>query len=939
MVSALFLDKASASSFSEVDHLTSPQVIHGRPYCFEAQGEEHRGSDPRRSTVQPSVERTEHTLVCRRSVNDVTFELLYGKAMKGELLAWQEFTMEEHRQRSASMQNLRKRRITSPEIRKDTEPIDSERPSVHPLATSDTLESIAPISLPVGGRITEDHIKLLHLISLYTKKAITADEKDEWMRRLPLLVLIYEITIAGSFDYDYAPVSEPIGRRIMYMNISQEGRDDIDDLREEGLINGLKLSSNDYQSITAYQKGGELLRSILDTEEKLEWVKKIEETIRDPITGNLLVVHWTGDVFHIRGDSGYTRESSITTPEDVSYVSSPYLPKMLRYDNDTAMTSNSHRLSEIAGCTSTIIDQELNEVIVLSDVKVMVCEWIPFGSNHIVAMNDKLGSTERVQGGLFTALVDDQPAGTKFAMEPGLTSVQILEFDYSMFLNFEADINFPEEEGVKQIEQFGVHVRDDGSVCYGLTIDGIMDRDKDRVSLDHLSRLLADVHQDSSTILESLLTSYQRRLIETLLGEDVNNRSKFNVIIAKKITPRMSCALYMDKEEHENELKQVIGDTHASYDINDTLLITAKNGIVIVTEDETPFENIILFYMSLMGRRIILDHFFARVFSLYEMLKETRTLILNHEKSPNSFQNIRTGVSEVSKQAILLQELLGYLTESFDEIQVPQSEEGTISHKYMTTLRVEKITRDLKRRTRDLKKNIHGIQNELGAQREMSDVIKEVNMLRLQEAMYANTKNLENVIRSNERASSSLEILQLVLSGTLAFEILDRLTGEWSVLDTWWGDQYIKQPLIEKPGAWFVINLLLWFCVAYGLKHLMEALTQRSTHVLIVRVKANVPINLSCLYQYLSTKMLQEEEVGVEDKMVIKKVSWSEEDENKWNGGTPMIELSFDEKHCYLLGFFIQVDKVNKNVNEGTIKEKMWKELTDAGVVDLTDVT
>jgi hypothetical protein len=58
-------------------------------------------------------------------------------------------------------------------------------------------------------------------------------------------------------------------------------------------------------------------------------------------------------------------------------------------------------------------------------------------------------------------------------------------------------------------------------------------------------------------------------------------------------------------------------------------------------------------------------------------------------------------------------------------------------------------------------------------------------MYRLQEAMYSNTKNLENVIRSNERASSSLEVLQIVLSGTLAFEILDRLTGEWSILDTW----------------------------------------------------------------------------------------------------------------------------------------------------------
>lgn len=44
-------------------------------------------------------------------------------------------------------------------------------------------------------------------------------------------------------------------------------------------------------------------------------------------------------------------------------------------------------------------------------VHLLVGEWIPFGANQIVALNDKLGSTERVKGGLFTALVDQNPSG------------------------------------------------------------------------------------------------------------------------------------------------------------------------------------------------------------------------------------------------------------------------------------------------------------------------------------------------------------------------------------------------------------------------------------------------------------------------------------------------------------------------------------------------
>lgn len=44
-----------------------------------------------------------------------------------------------------------------------------------------------------------------------------------------------------------------LGLKRVYLNISQEGRDDIDDLRELGLINGLKISTKGYQSITAFQ--------------------------------------------------------------------------------------------------------------------------------------------------------------------------------------------------------------------------------------------------------------------------------------------------------------------------------------------------------------------------------------------------------------------------------------------------------------------------------------------------------------------------------------------------------------------------------------------------------------------------------------------------------------------------------------------------------------
>jgi hypothetical protein len=57
--------------------------------------------------------------------------------------------------------------------------------------------------------------------------------------------------VAGIFDYDYAPAPDIVDGKRVYMNISQEGRDDLDDLREAGMLYGLKLSSKKYQSTVA----------------------------------------------------------------------------------------------------------------------------------------------------------------------------------------------------------------------------------------------------------------------------------------------------------------------------------------------------------------------------------------------------------------------------------------------------------------------------------------------------------------------------------------------------------------------------------------------------------------------------------------------------------------------------------------------------------------
>lgn len=53
-----------------------------------------------------------------------------------------------------------------------------------------------------------------------------------------------------------------------------------------------------------------------------------------------------------------------------------------------------------------------------------------------------------------------------------------------------------------------------------------MDRIKDNISLDHMARLLVDVQQDSSNIVDSIFSQHQRELLNLIFLGDAANRNK-----------------------------------------------------------------------------------------------------------------------------------------------------------------------------------------------------------------------------------------------------------------------------------------------------------------------------------------------------------------------------------------------------------------------------
>merc|ERR1740138_1417222 len=541
-----------------------------------------------------------------------------------------------------------------------------------------------------------------------------------------------------------------IEQRRVYLNISPtselsgEGKSDVEFLREEELINGLMEQTNSQKPITCFQisdKGAELVKRISRKEKEA-----VHEFVYPPGSRELLRPFWNGNDYYLKSAGGYKRKSSINETEDVSYVSSAYVPQCLRYGGRPTL-SNAHRAHESAVNTDNIKD-ELDEVITLNSVSIIVAEYIPFGANQIVQLNNSVGSTERCQGGFISPVVDD--GGDKpIEMSPELTSVDILDYTLTNHINFEAEIRFYEDSGVVQVETFGVSLNAEGTCFYGMQVEAVMDRIKDNISLDHLARLLVDVQQDSSEIVDSIISQYQRELMQLVFLGDAKSRNKVNLIIANEITPHLTAEEYMDKGEYENELKQVIGDTKAAYDISehDTLVFGAY-GLLVAGPNSRHHEPLLCAYLQFITIDIFMQNYFARLWILNDDMQTTNVIIEESAKDPTALKRIRYRICKLAHDIIELEEILGYLLEALDIIEIPPEPPEQAGRSLYERLEISGMRSQLLRRTTDLKKNIGGASRYLEGLREMQE--------------------------ANERTAISINLLQVVFAGILCFDWLDR---------------------------------------------------------------------------------------------------------------------------------------------------------------------
>ena len=801
---------------------------------------------------------------------------------------------------------------------------------------------------------TANQLRLLYLVSRYSQPALRPGEPEQWVRRIPLLVLVYECISAQVLRYDYAPCSVPMEGRRYFMNISQEGLGDLDVLLENGLVSALRVPTREHDVTTCYQvsrTGLALLQSdTLDAASR--------SAVDSVITwgGALLQVVWEPEGpqgnearFVLRNAVG-AKDSTVMDCEDVPYVASPYLPACVRppgAQRVAPLASNAHRVADVAASAHSV-RRDLDNAVALSGLVILVGEWVPMGPNALVELSLKLGTGERVRGGFFAANATADDVTAPAVAPQDLARVDVLEAAAARFVNAQAELHFANADpNVVQVETFGLHVRADGVVLHGLRVEAIGSVVERNLSLDELARLFTDVEKDSSAILDALVSAHAGELMHTVFLGHPLSRDKQTVYMAAAIAPKLPAAAYLDRGVYEDELRQVLGDLRGAYDLSAAdVLLVGSQGMLFAGPGVAAHEADLTQWLALAARDNFVRNMHARLFVLGDACKGARSVAASFERDPAAADAVHDMVTDISTDVIHLDQVLLALHESLtaDEQEwspvapaagtaaaprapVTPTDSGSILE---SALRLAATRSELLARVADMRKVVAAMHGEADSLRAAATGVLEARALALSREMASSVEDVCRSMARMDRAGVQLDALAALLAGLVAFAALDRVTGQWSVVSTAWAQSYIVQPLMSKPLVWFALSMLLWLLLALGTAACVWAVADSRAATCEFVAIVNAPVDLLALDAYVTRQRVHTEtaEVSAQGTLVTR-MTWVD-------ARGIEIDMAVDSTHGFLLD--VRLRQRRRRAAPGmlrpeTLKQRFFAELAAAGVM------
>ena len=638
---------------------------------------------------------------------------------------------------------------------------------------------------------------------------------------------------------------------------------------------------------------------------------------------------------------------------------------------------------------------EDKEVLWLVKPRIVVCEWIPFGTSNLLAMNNNLGAFRRVKNALFTRHASDEHGETSVIKGVELTKVYVSEYDPTDYVKFEAEIYYPNAPEIVQEESFGCYVNHTGKVVYGLELVSVEEQESDGISVDNISRILVDVWEDSSKMMSTLISPYQQGLLDLVFLGHATTRDKFNLVIAdgikitlegreKVIVPpgreleqselmdwsAMVRELLIDGQECEAELRQMVSDIQDVYFLaTGAFVIQGTHGVLFVRGPILRIEDSMSSWMFLNAAAIFLENLFHRQLVINSVTMKIQNLMNTLESDPNAVVQVQdmlvttsSATSFIDETVLTLEDAVKRQEEHFqvglsewmdESVCLPDGGQPMDTREanmdFVRVIGLSKMFGTIDARVSDMKNLIYGTQLRLTGLRDNISAFNERRLHQVQKELQENSRTLEDITRTNERTGSSLQILELILAAALVFELINMTVGEWSA-----GEHLAEGNVwdfLTQPGLLLGIAIIGWLGMALFLVRKVGSSEKMARECLVCRITYNAPCDVDRVQALISSKRGSEELIDIDGDVQADgerlKISWTSKDP-KWrapledsfkdrlfgNEKETEVTIFFDRHNGYMLHALVEVPSPPGDRTVGNVERLLTRELLDLGIFE-----
>jgi hypothetical protein len=332
---------------------------------------------------------------------------------------------------------------------------------------------------------------------------------------------------------------------------------------------------------------------------------------------------------------------------------------------------------------------------------------------------------------------------------------------------------------------------------------------------------------------------------------DAKERDKFPVIVARSISPHFDDdSRYLDKEEHENELNQVLESVDRVLSLSKgEKLFVGSHGIILVTPDHEAYEEVLSVAAFLCSLQILQRNVSTRMWILWDEVRETRERILSvPESDTEGVSQIQHTLSDISATVVLLDEIAKYMAHAVAAVEGERDDvrkrKDARAARLAEALRLDRQLEMRRDVVKDIAMSVSGLHNEVQGLRDVAATISEKQMRRTNEALEESIAEMQEMNRASERTSSAVEVLEVMMAGSISFSIVNTLPGQYT-------SPTFSEFAAANPYTWLLIIIAVWAVIGYGLYRIMSLLEWRSEKDLRVHLRFDRKVDIERLRAYL----------------------------------------------------------------------------------------